>query len=147
MGNPILRDDGFGPRLIEELRGHIIDPDITLTETSLSGVNLMEMLIGFDRAIIVDTIKSSGRPGKVYRLTTQDFGISQKDVFSEHNMSLFQSIELGKRLKLHMPNQIVIVAVEAENVTDFGESLTPAVEKAVPGVVEQILEELKSDLS
>jgi hydrogenase maturation protease len=143
MGNPILRDDGFGPRLIEELCEHINDPAITLKETSLSGVNLMEMLIGFDRAIIIDTIQSGGRPGKIYRLTTQDFGIPQKDAFSEHNMSLFQSIEMGKRLELHMPNQIVIIAVEAENVTDFGESLTPAVEKAVPGVIKQVLEELK----
>jgi hydrogenase maturation protease len=143
MGNPILSDDGFGPRLIVELRKHIKDPDITLKETSLSGVNLMEMLIGFDRAIIIDTILSGDVPGKVYRLTPGDFGIPQEDAFSEHNMSLFQSIELGKRLAFHMPSRIVIIAVEAENVTDFRENLTPAVEKAVPGVVEQVLEELK----
>ena len=143
IGNPILKDDGVGPRIVEDLRQHIIDPDVTLQETSLSGVNLMEMLIGFDRAIIIDAIQSGGKPGQIYRLTTQDFGVPQKDAFSEHNMSLFQSIELGKRLALHMPSQIVIIAVEAENVTDFEERLTLEVEKAIPGVVDQVLEELK----
>jgi len=142
IGNPILRDDGIGPRLIQELQEHITDPDISMQETSLSGVNLMEILIGFDRAIIIDAIQGCGKPGQVYRLTTQDFGAPQKDAFSEHNMSLFQSIELGRKLAFHMPSQIVIIAIEAENVTDFGEGLTPDVERAVPVVVKQVLAEL-----
>ena len=103
----------------------------------------MEMLIGFDRAIIIDAIQSGGRPGQVYRLTTQDFGTPQGDAFSEHNMSLFQSIELGRKLALHMPGQVVIIAIEAEDVTDFGEGLTPFVEKAVPVGIKLVLEELK----
>ena len=142
IGNPILKDDGVGPRLIEELRKLIADPDITLQDTSLSGINLMEMLIGFDRAIIIDAIKSGSKPGQIYRLTTQDFATSQKETFSEHNMSLFQSIELGRKLALCMPNEVVIIAIEAENVTDFGEGLTPKVEKAVPAAIKQVLEEL-----
>ena len=142
IGNPILKDDGVGPRIVEDLRQHIFDPDVTLQETSLSGVNLMEMLIGFDRAIIIDAIQSGGKPGQIYRLTTQDFGTPQGDAFSEHNMSLFQSIELGKKLQLHMPNQVVIIAIEAKDVTDFGEGLTPDVDKAVPIVIKKVLEEL-----
>jgi len=143
IGNPILKDDGVGPRIIEELRQHIADPDVTLQETSLSGVNLMEMLIGFDRVIIIDAIQTGGKPGQVYQLSTQDFGVPQGDTFSEHNMSLFQSIELGRKLALHMPSNVMIIAIEAKDVTDFGEGLTPTVEKAVPTVIKQVLEELK----
>lgn len=143
IGNPILRDDGVGPRIIQQLRNLISEPDISLQETSLSGVNLMEILMGFDRAIIIDAIQSGGKPGQVYRLTTQDFGTPQKDAFSEHNMSLFQSIALGRKLSRHMPSEVVIIAIEAEDVANFGEGLTAEVEKAVPLALKQILEELK----
>jgi Ni,Fe-hydrogenase maturation factor len=42
-----------------------------------------------------------------------------------------------------MPKDVVIIAIEAENVTDFGESLTPEVEKAVSIAIKQVLEEVK----
>jgi hydrogenase maturation protease len=143
IGNPILSDDGVGPRLIDELRKLVSAPDIVLRETSLAGVNLMEILAGFDRAIIIDAVRSGGKPGQVYRLKPQDFEVQPKDAFSQHNMSLFHSIALGKKLNLHMPKDVVIIAIEAENVTDFGESLTPEVEKAVSIAIKQVLEEVK----
>ncbi|MBM4450827.1 MAG: hydrogenase maturation protease [Chloroflexi bacterium] len=146
IGNPILQDDGVGPRLIRELRSLVTGADITLEDTSLSGVDLMEILAGFDRAIIIDAIKSGGKPGQVYRLTLNDLGTEPRDAFSEHNMSLFQSIELGKKLKLHMPKDVVIIAVEAENVSDFGETLTPEVEKAIPVAIQRVIDAINSKL-
>ena len=139
IGNLILRDDGIGPRLIQELRDIIIDSDIVLQETSLAGIHLMEMLVGFDRAIIVDSIMSGGEPGKVYLLTLQDFSAQHESVCLHHNMDLFQAIELGKALAQPMPAEVSVVAIEAKDVTNFGEGLTQEVERAIPIALEQVL--------
>ena len=142
VGNLILRDDGIGPRLIHELQGIVTDPDVTLQETSLSGINLMELLIGFDRAIIIDAIQNKGIPGKSYWLTSGDFDNQYKDIYSNHKISLFQAIELGNDLNQPMPAEVDIMAIEAKDVTGFGEELTPEVERAIPIILEQILAKL-----
>jgi len=139
IGNSILTDDGIGPRLIQELKDIVNDPDVVLKETSLAGINLMELLVGFDRAIIIDASKSRGKPGEIHLLTPDDFGIQHTDFCSQHNIGLLQAIELGKDLAQHMPEEISIIAIEANDVTTFSENLTPGVEKAIPSALEQIL--------
>ena len=99
----------------------------------------MELLAGFDRAIIIDAIQSGGTPGEVQWLTPQDFNVNDTDVYSQHSIGLLQALELGKDLAQPMPEEIAIVAIEAEDVTSFGEDLTSEVEKAVSMTLEQIL--------
>jgi len=140
VGNPILRDDGVGPRLIQELRGSISDPNVVLRETSLAGINLMELLVGFDRAIIIDAIQTGGNPGEIYWMTPEDFGIKDRDVYSQHGMGILQALYLGKDLAQPMPKEVAIVTIEAEDVHNFGEGLTPNVEKSIPAALHQILD-------
>jgi hydrogenase maturation protease len=137
IGNPILRDDGVGPRIIRELQGQVSDPDITFEETSLSGINLMELLTGFDSAIIVDALQSGGRPGEIRWLKPQDFKRNETPPL-QHGIGLLQALELGKALDQPMPEEVDILAIEAEDVSSFGEGLTADVEKAVPAAVAQV---------
>jgi hypothetical protein len=47
-------------------------------------------------------------------------------------------------LNLAMPQEIVVFAVEAEDITSFSEKCTPKLEKVIPRVVKMVLEELVS---
>jgi hydrogenase maturation protease len=137
IGNPILRDDGIGPRIIRELQGQVSGPDIMFEETSLAGINLMETLTGFDSAIIIDALQSGGVPGEIRWLKPEDFkGIKTSSL--QHSVGLLQALELGKSLDQPMPEEVDILAVEAGDVTSFGEGLTPEVEAAVPAAIEQV---------
>jgi hydrogenase maturation protease len=49
---------------------------------------------------------------------------------------------LGKALGLHLPDEVIIFAVEVENVIDFSEEMTTAVAAAIPGTVTAVLREL-----
>jgi hydrogenase maturation protease len=142
LGNSILKDDGIGPRLIQELQDSISDPDTTLQETNLSGLSLLEIISGFDYVVILDAVQSGGKPGKIYWLTPQDIGGQGDYSYLHHNMGLLKMLELGKSLTLPMPEEMSILAIEAEDVTTFGESLTPEVEKAIPSAVELVLSEI-----
>jgi hydrogenase maturation protease len=143
LGNPILRDDGIGPRIVYELQKQIVDPDIMLLEASLAGMDLMETLVGYDRAIIIDAIRTGGgKPGTIYQLTPDDLPPQRTDLTSQHQLGLLNALQLGKELSQPMPKKIVIIAVEAEDVHTFSEKLTPLVEQAVSQVVGIVLSEL-----
>ena len=57
LGNPILTDDGVGVKIAQQLES-IIDlnahPDLTITEASAGGIRLMEVMLGYDRVVLID---------------------------------------------------------------------------------------------
>ena len=140
IGNPILRDDRVGHLLVQLLRSRLSNPDIELQETSLAGLNLAELISGFDFAIIIDAIQSNGIPGKVYCLKPRDLHTRSVDQYDQHSTGLLQALDLGKALGWPMPEEVVIVAIEAEDAANFGDDLTPAVAEAIPSALKLVLE-------
>ena len=138
LGNPILRDDGVGWRVVEHASWLIGEPGIEFDRVALGGLALMERLIGYDRAILVDAIQVvGGSPGAVYQLDIDDLPTLHSDAV--HDASLKAALQLGRRLGATLPQEIVIFAVEAVDVLEFGEILSPPVEAAVPLAVEKVL--------
>jgi len=140
IGNPILRDDRVGHLLVQLLRNRLSNPDIEFQETSSVGLNLAELLSGFDFAIIIDVIQCGGTPGEVYCLKPQDLLARSVSQYDQHSTGLMQALELGKALGWPMPEDISIVAIEAEDVANFGDDLTPAVAEAIPAALKMVLE-------
>ncbi|TEU03012.1 MAG: hydrogenase maturation protease [Dehalococcoidia bacterium] len=144
-GNPILSDDGVGIRVAQQVREKVDDPQVTVAETSAAGLDLLDSVVGYDKAIIIDAIQTrDGHAGQIYRMGLQDFS-SAKRFSSAHQMHLVTALELGKMLNLAMPREIIILAVEAEDITSFSEKCTPDVDRAIPAVVKMVLEELNAE--
>ncbi|HMZ07522.1 MAG TPA: hydrogenase maturation protease, partial [Anaerolineales bacterium] len=57
LGNPILGDDGVGWKVVEEIKKQTPSSqgDVDVICLSLGGLALMEHLIGYQRAILVDS--------------------------------------------------------------------------------------------
>ena len=105
----------------------------------------MERLVGYDEVILIDALcLESVTPGAVRRLSLDDLRTigSTQHIASAHDTNLLTALDAGKRMSLPLPRKITLFAVEAENVLDFGESLTPEVARAIPVVVEAVLAEL-----
>ena len=74
LGNPILSDDGVGVRVAWVLEGRLNEAEVTVMETSMAGLNLLDLLVNFDRAIIIDAIQTvGGKAGQIYRLEPEVF--------------------------------------------------------------------------
>jgi hydrogenase maturation protease len=142
LGNPYLSDDSAGLKVIKLLEKRLSNPDVTLYETSLAGINLLDYLVGYDKTIIVDAIRTpDGNPGNIYRLTPAEFDTSCHTT-SSHDIGIINAIELGKRLELSMPQVIEIIGIEAEDVVTLSESCTTTVDAAIPAVADMIMEEV-----
>jgi hydrogenase maturation protease len=144
LGNPILSDDGVGPRVAGELEARV-DGDVTVMEASLAGLNLLDLLVGYDRVIIVDAIQTEGgKIGTIYRLDLDSFKAT-RHAASTHDVNLATALELGKRLGLALPRKIDILAIEVADTGRFSEECTPEVVEAIPACVEMIIKELKGN--
>lgn len=142
LGNPILSDDSVGFRVARELMGRFDEREVVVMESDLAGLSLLDLILGYDRVIIVDSIQTvGGKVGQVYRLGPEDFATTRHAV-SPHDVNFGAALELGKRLGLDMPEEIIIFAVEVQEVTTFSESLTPQVERAIPKVVKTVAREV-----
>jgi len=143
LGNPLITDDSIGLRVIEELKSPLAGrPDVEVSEDYWGGLRLMERMIGFDRAIVVDAIQTGAPPGTIHRLTPD--GIPTQRSASAHDMNLATALEFGRQAGMHLPANegIRLVGIEAEDILTFGEQCTPAVQAAIPRAVEVVLEVL-----
>lgn len=142
IGNTILTDDGVGCAVARRLQKRLRRrSDITVKETSLSGLSLLEEMAGYERLIIIDSIQTKGsKPGAIYKLSPSDFKIGHMAII--HDMGLFSALELGRKLGMEMPCEVVIYAIEAKDITTFSEECTPEVKKAIPKAVGRVLREI-----
>jgi hydrogenase maturation protease len=146
LGNPILSDDAIGVRAAEAVQAALPqDAKVDVEEACVGGLSLMERMVGYDRAILIDALCLGEAPvGTVRRLSMQtltELSPTQHSA-SAHDTNLATALATGRRMGLALPQSVVIFAVEVENVLDFGEELTPAVAQALPEVTAAVLAEL-----
>ena len=146
LGNPILTDDGVGVIAARQVNVRLAgDPYTEVTELSVGGLRLMEAMIGYERVILIDALDAGdGKIGAIHRLTLNDLEeISPtQHSASPHDASLATAIAIGRQMGYTLPQEIIIYTVEVENTSDFGETLTPAVARAMPDLVEWVLAEV-----
>jgi hydrogenase maturation protease len=74
VGNSILSDDGVGIHVANQLKQKINSPNITIDEALTGGMNLLDLLLGYDKAIIIDAVKiDNGEEGEVKRIPLSSF--------------------------------------------------------------------------
>ena len=152
LGNPILGDDGVGWKVAEEVEERLARPsrphakrptvDIHVDRVSLGGLSLMERLIGYERAIVIDSIGTGHHPiGTAYRFRLDDlYDPTTGHTTAAHDVSLMAAIQIGRSLGAALPDRIDVVAIESPYVSDFSEELTPPVAAAVPQAVELVMD-------
>lgn len=139
VGNPVLTDDAVGMHVVRRLGGELCGrPDVDVRELCLGGIELMEALVGYDRAIIVDAMFAGGKPGTIYRSTPEAL-FESRNSGCAHNATLGEALEIGRTVGLPLPGAIRIIGIEPGDVATFGETLTWRVNDAVPLVVDELL--------
>jgi hydrogenase maturation protease len=141
IGNPILTDDGVGIRIAQKLKEE--KPYLDTIETSGAGMDLLDLIVGYDRLIIVDSIiTKKGKPGDLYRLELEDLK-PMMNSSSSHSIDIVTAIKIGERLGYKLPESVSIYAGEIKDNTTFGERCTQEVEKRIPSIAKQIIRKEK----
>ncbi|MHC4135181.1 MAG: hydrogenase maturation protease [Planctomycetota bacterium] len=138
LGNDLLADDAFGYVASEELRQRMA-AEVEVVFTANTGIGLIDHLEHATLLVVIDTVVTgSADPGTVYVLEEGD--ISSVPGGSPHYIGLFETLALGRKLEMVVPDRLVVVAVEAADNMTLGGEMHPAVRAAVPVVVERVVE-------
>jgi len=171
LGNTILTDDGVGIYVVRRVRELLLHPviagppkadeaislprssplcgprddNITIKETSLGGFNFIDLLTGYDRAMIIDAIHTKGgEPGEFYELDIRALRPSAR-ISSLHGIDLATACEMAKSMKVPFPGDIKIFVMEVENEFTFGETCTPKVAANIDKMASSIIKHLVPD--
>lgn len=147
MGNPILSDDAVGVYLARDINRALCGrPDVDVVEEcSVGGLNLLEYLEGYERAVVLDAIHTTGGiPGRCYHFTAAALR-ETTHLCNVHDANFATALALGRLLGQPLPddNDIHVFAVEIVDDMTFGTDLTPKVAQRYPACRRRVLRGLK----
>jgi len=152
LGNPILGDDGVGWVVAGEVARRMDgNPDVEVDCLSLGGLSLMERLTDYRYVILVDAIASGRQPaGTVSRFPLAGLpDLSAGHTTAAHDTSLRTALNVGRSMGVNLPTDenVIVVAIEAAQVYDFSEELSPPVAASVPRAVQVVMDLLDQERS
>jgi len=133
IGNPLLQDDRAGLEVVRLISR--MDLPVDTQELFTVGFEVMDRLVDYDRAFVVDACRLGNEPGTVMEVTIDD-------IFSSNSLASSHAITLGATLKTayhlfpdEMPGELRIFLIEVERVDEFTDVMSPCVDKAVQETV------------
>lgn len=146
VGNPILSDDRAGLLVAEKLASTPLDSPncaVSLDTATEGGLEFLEKLEDFDKAIIIDAMVSGSlEVGEIRELQLEDLQ-QTSNLLSSHGISLKTAVEFGRNLGLKMPSAIRIYGIEVSDNLTVSEEINPRIEEATDNVANLIRELLR----
>ncbi len=139
LGNTILTDDGVGIKIAQKIKEKCKNVDVS--EASAAGFRVIDEIIGYDKLILIDSIKTGkAEPGKLHKFTFEEFKKTRHHA-QPHDIGLFEAFEIIKKHGDKLPSEIEIYAVEVTDTSTLSETCTMEVEAAIPIISQKIIDE------
>jgi hydrogenase maturation protease len=135
LGNDLMGDDGVGHVVAKILRQQLGE-EVAILESAAAGFELMELLEGYERALIVDAITTGNNsPGTVLQCSPDEF--PGHNAWSAHYAGLPEIMQLANRLQISFPREIRVLAMEINPVSETYIGLSDQIIIAVPEFLKQ----------
>jgi hydrogenase maturation protease len=141
VGNLLLRDEGVGVHVIRALAGRQVPPDVEVIDGGTAGCDLLPLMSGAEKVVIVDALQGGEPPGAVYRLTPQDFERqASPGIISLHDIGIMDVLKMLELMDGCLPS-IVLIGIEP-GLIEVGVELTPEVAASIPFILDLVLKEV-----
>ncbi len=144
LGNDIMGDDGAALEAAGLLEKEFAD-EIDIFKISSAGFMLLDLLEGYEKVIIIDTILATGEPGKMREISMEE--LSGRLSPSPHYAGLPEVIQLANRLEIKFPEEIRIFVIEISEPFEIRQGLSFQIRYNVHLYAEGISQQLKQWLS
>jgi hydrogenase maturation protease len=142
VGNPLMRDEGVGPRTVELLlEGYEFPADVEVMDAGTMGYMMLDVLRGRDRVLIVDAIKDTGMaPGTVLLLSAEDIAPNTV-LHSMHDLRVVDVLAAASLMGIEPETRCV--GVQIESIEEWVTELSEPVEAAIPMAASVAMEVLR----
>jgi hydrogenase maturation protease len=128
VGNIIMGDEGFGIHVVRRLKEYGLPPEVRVEEGGVGGFNLLGLLEGVSRIILVDVMMIGLTPGEVCLFKPgPGFREPGKNIVSFHQVGILELVQMWGLLGYEP--EIFFLVTRPEKL-EWGMELTPAVDAA-----------------
>ena len=118
-------------------------PGLEYKELSLSGLRLVEEILGYESVFIIDSVASSETTGRIRELSPEQFKDTEY-VSSPHSTNFATALTLYKKLEpAKIPSTLRIFTIDINPEFTFSETLSTQVQRAASELAERIAAEIK----
>ena len=138
VGNLLLSDEGVGVHLARRLAATELPEDVQVLDGGTGGYELLGLLRGKDRLVVVDCLAAEEPPGTIIRASPDELELEWTVAFSSHQTGLR---ELLCGIRQYCPGlEVVIIGVVPENAGVLGTELSQTVAQRMSRLESLVLE-------
>ncbi len=137
IGNYLMGDEGVGVQTALALQKLPIADTIDVVDGGTGGFHLLEFFEVHKKVILIDATLDDNEPGTI-RLIKPRFAKDFPRAMSTHDIGLRDMVN-ALQLMDKMPD-IYLFVVSIESIQQQGIELTEAIEKAIPVLIEKVIE-------
>ena len=141
FGSEMLSDEGLAVRLVHDLKRkwHVLSELNTYLCFSLDVVHEMA---GCQKLLLIDTMEGK-EAGSVKKFTLENY-IPTLHLNNYHDVSLQEGFQFGNKLGLHMPSNVLVIAIAIKKLGYISNLMSPEIEMNYAKIfseVENMIEE------
>jgi hydrogenase maturation protease len=117
---------------------------VTVVDGGTDGLGLVPLIESYRRVILVDAVQMGLSAGTIRRFPWQEAHfVGHEQGLSLHQSDLTDALVLAEALHC-LPQEVVIYGVQPHTV-DWDRPLSTAVERALPALIDALINEVRSD--
>ena len=150
LGNILLKDEGIGVHIVEELKKKDLPEGVEVLDGGTSSLDVLLTMKGVAKLVVIDALKGQGKPGDIYRIRVEKSNIDDlRKIFQEdeqskisaHQINLVDALTAAEKVT-DLPEEITVIGIEPKE-TGYGLELTPEIKRKVPEIINIAIEETK----
>ncbi|UCG59028.1 MAG: hydrogenase maturation protease [Phycisphaerales bacterium] len=140
IGNILLRDEGVGVRVIEQMQKMHLPDGVELVDGGTAGADLLDVLAERRKVIVIDAVQADCDAGSVLRFTADDLACPDRAGVSLHELGLGEALIMTKQLGC-APEEVIVFGIKPKEL-GCGLELSEEIAASVPKVIELVLAEI-----
>lgn len=141
IGNSCMGDDGIGPYTVRLLqRENRLPSRVTVVDGGTRGLELLSLLEGVEKLVVVDAVRCGQPPGTIVRLTGEEVPRIIVPKLSMNEAGLSDLLAAAELLDM-IPTEVILLGMEPA-VLEFGEKLSAPVAAQLDTLQQYVLTEL-----
>lgn len=141
VGNLLRKDDGVGVQATQRLQQFTLPGGVKVVDGGTAGIGLLDILEGYERAVIIDAADMGLEPGSVVKFRPEATQFRSPEMgLSLHSADVAGVLELARLLGKTLP-ELVVIGVQPKDI-GWGTDMSVEVLAEMRHIVDLVLEEI-----
>ncbi|MCE1244888.1 HyaD/HybD family hydrogenase maturation endopeptidase [Oryzomicrobium sp.] len=143
IGNLLWADEGFGVRCAETLhRDWRLPAGVAVMDGGTQGMYLLPYIQGARRLLVFDAVDYGLQPGEVKVVRDDEVPRFMGAKKMSLHQTGFQEVLAAAAFTGQLPDTMVLIGVQPEDLADYGGSLRPLIQARIPAAIDAAVAQL-----